>query len=188
MWSALFTNLVAAAWAKKAAVAAAVLLALVAANRCGYHRGRERAHAEDEAASQAALAKAEQTYRAREDEHAKQEVKARIEFVKTEVAEEVHDSVRTDDLRSGRDRVRIRVARCSSSPAAAPAASARVDGTSAERPQGAAGSTTATAELDGATAAKLYAIAADADRTARRLEALQDWARRAVQLCNGAAP
>lgn len=77
------------------------------------------------------------------------------------------------DLRSSQRRVRIPVTDCLAEPVpeAKPA-------TSADHGAG-------TAELDPQVAARIWAIAADGDRAAQKLTALQSWAREAVRLCNG---
>ena len=140
--------------------------------RLGKSKGAKLAHAEDAVAYQQAMDAANAKYREQEQANAKKVSDLRVEYANREAAAHAADTGMVRDLATGTRRVRIPVASCRPSTTQAPGSPARVDG-----PQD--------AELPPATAAALYAIAADGDTAIRQLTALQAWARSAVVLCGG---
>lgn len=133
---------------------------------------RERAQ-RAELEQQRQLNLANEANRALEAEHEKHVADLRAEFATAQAKEKADDEKTVGDLRSGIKRLRLQVAACSpTNPGEADLAPIRIDGAG-------------TAELSPETAATLWTIAADGDRCARKLTALQEWARSAVQLCSG---
>lgn len=123
------------------------------------------------------VAKADEATALKEKEHAQVVADLRAQYA-TAVAEA--DAARRDRdaaLRSGAVGVRIRVRPGSCQVAAVPPGSAASGADGGE-----------TAQLDPATAADLEGITRDGDDSIRQLDALQAWARSAVQACNGVTP
>lgn len=128
-----------------------------------------------EAAAEAAEALAEANRRNRqlEKEHESRIQDLRAEFAAREAEARERDAAVISDLRDGTERLRFQVRSCRSArPSGAEAAAPGADGGGE-------------AELAPETAAALWGIAGDGDAYARRLNALQDWARSALELCNG---
>jgi hypothetical protein len=120
------------------------------------------------------LADANDRNRQQELDHEKYVANLRAGWAASQAAEHASDVRIINDLSSGNKRLRIAITACTNA------------STQANTP------ITATTGIDGSgsadiapkAAAILWSIAADGDRAARKLTALQDWARAAVKLCN----
>jgi hypothetical protein len=118
-----------------------------------------------------ALAQAQGTLREKEREHTRRVSELRDNYEQEARAQSEANAALIADLNSQRQRVRVKVTDCTPHP---------VPDTGAA-PESADGA--GTAELDPATAARIWAIAADGERAIRKLNALQQWALEAVELC-----
>lgn len=87
-------------------------------------------------------------------------------------AKETLDALRAD-VRAGAVRLQLAVAHCSAGGDGMPGAGAA----------GGESDGAGTAELDGATADALFGITGDGDRAARKVNALQEYAREAMRVC-----
>lgn len=159
------------AWCKWLGIAAGCVFTVGVAYWYGFTNGSRQAHAEDARRYAVELDKANEVYRAKEDEHAKSTEELRIKYARVDSTETGRDSVVVSQLGTGAKRMRVRTASCP----AVPAPGAAPVGTD-EPP---------TCELSPEVGARLYQLAADADQAARQLAALQEWAFSAVKLCNG---
>lgn len=164
-------------------IAAAVAVAVlgIAAGSYGYGYGSGKAKATEEAAaeraaSQQRVAEANEKNREQEKVHELRIRQLLADFVRADEYNRGKDARTIADLRSGNQRMRLRIATCH------PAQS----GEAGPAPGGADGA--GTAELAPETSAALWGIAADGDRAIRKLTGLQAWARSAVQLCSGLTP
>lgn len=135
---------------------------------------RATAAAAEQAAEQAeALAKANRRTRELEKEHEERIQDLRADFAAREAEARERDSAVIRDLRDGTERLWFQVRSCRSTrPSGTEAAPSGVDGGSS-------------AELTPEASATLWGIAADGDRYARQLTALQEWTKSALELCNG---
>lgn len=171
----------------KIGVVAGVVLVAALIAFAGYSRGKADAAAEAakvlnaykdevrarEQEQERLLAEADSRNRELEKAHEQRIADLRAQFARAQAEARLEDERVIADLRSGNQRLRLRVSACSASSQAGAIESAApgVDGTG-------------TAELAPEAAAAIWGIAADGDRAIRKLTALQDWAQLAVQLCN----
>jgi hypothetical protein len=167
---ALLVRMWGSAWFRSLALLVVAVLLFWGFYRLGMSLGQKQAHAEDAAAYQAAMARADAKYREQERANEQRVSDLRVEYAKAEAAARASDASVSRDLADGTRRMRVKVAACRpGSPALGPTPG-RVDGS-------------ADAELPGPIAAALFAIAADGDQAIRQLTALQAWARDATKLC-----
>ena len=171
----------------KAWIVAGASAALAAAVLVGYGAGRADATAkaakvldeykeevrEREREQARLLAEANDENREQEKRHEQRVAELRAGFALEQADAAARDDRTIADLRSGNQRLRLQVANCGGSAQAGTPepASAGADGAGG-------------AELAPEAAAALWSIAGDGDRAIRKLTALQDWARSAVQLCS----
>lgn len=163
-------------------VIAILAVAFPATYWTGKRKGQMVAREEERVRAAEALAQADRKYREKEQDHAREIADLRVEFAKADAKEDTVDARASAELRTGERRMRIRVAvpvpaGCPDPAQAGPAPSG-ADGANGAGPAG------TTAEIDPATAGKLYAIPVKGDEAIRRLTAMQAWAREAVKLCH----
>jgi hypothetical protein len=150
----------------------------------GSERATKKAHAEltkvkaeahrTQLVQQRAVNAANERNRELESIHAQRVQQLVIEYQAREREARAADAVVLAGLRDGSRRLRLQVAACSN-PTATPSIGPASSGTDAG----------GSAELTPETSESLWSIAADGDRAIRKLTALQQWAREAVELCNG---
>lgn len=156
-----------------AGIAGALAVAVVC-YLAGHREGSRQAHAEDATRYAAELARVEKVYREKEEEHANEAQKARVAYAEVVAAAKSRADVVAADIASGVRVVRVRSASC----APMPATTAAATGTNEQR----------AGELSGEAGARLYNLASDCNRVARKLNALQEAMNAAVKLCNGGKP
>lgn len=147
---------------------------LIAVYRWGYSNAStayELRAEERETALLKQVHEAQQKLLATERGHAAAVAAIQADYERRAQEQAAQDAAVIADLRSSRERVRVKVTDCDDP--AVPAVA-----TPARPPAG-----TRTAELDSETAARIWAIAADGQRAVEKLNALQAWAREAVELC-----
>jgi hypothetical protein len=151
-------------------------LVVLAAHVAGKRAGAASQRVWDQVQAAAAVATENDKNRKREIDHERQLSDLRRDYAAKAATEAAGDARTAADLGSGAIRMRLPVRRCSVV-ATASTAAARADDSAT------------VSELAPKTSAALFALAADGDRYARQLAALQTWARSAVVLCstNGAA-
>lgn len=176
---ALLSRIPARAWAYVFG-ALAVLGLLIGAYGYGYGSGKAKATAKaaqemQEYRDQVAVWQAEQSAKVTEleNQHEQRVSDLRAEFARENAEAAERDAAVISRLRNGTERLRLQASSCSTAEAGeASAASGGADGAG-------------TVELASETSAALWAIARDGDRAIRKLTALQEWARSAVELCGG---